>query len=288
MINPFSQDEYDNEINRMIKMGWNLPTNLPFPTLSRGTNRDGDFVSFPQAAYETDFDNKDLETFWGEIRSKAIFKMLADFEINTLWEIGSGDGSAAIPLTSMGIKVVCVEPIKAGADFTSDFGIQTYCSKLENLDLPRGSVSAIGIFDVLEHIEDTRDFLTVINRALSESGKLVLSVPMYMNLFSDFDEAIGHYRRYSKDLLTRQLSISGFEILKMKYMFSYLILPAFLLRRVPYLLGRRLSYAKIHIGMNNQLSLGKYLKPIIFLLAKFEEKYKIPFGLTLIVVAEKS
>lgn len=287
MINPFSQDDYDIEIKRIIKMGWNLPKISPLPALSRGTNSGRDFVSFPHAAYETDFGNKDLETFWGEIRSKAIFKICSDFKINNLWEIGSGDGSAAIPLTSMGIKVICVEPIKAGADFTSNFGIQTYCSKLENLDLPRESISAIGIFDVLEHIEDTLDFLTVINQALNESGKLVVSVPMYMNLFSDFDEAIGHYKRYSEDTLKRELNASGFKILKTRYLFSYLLLPAFLIRRVPYLLGRRLSYAKIHNGMNNQLSLAKYLKPFIFLLAKFEEKFKVPFGLSLIVIAEK-
>lgn len=288
MINPFSKGDYTQEVQRVINLGWVAPNWPDFTKFKDSTLQAPPYVSFPTEAYEIDSENKDLETFWANIRAMTIHKLLTEFEIECIWEIGSGDGSAAIPLTVLGIKVICVEPILAGAEYTAGFGIQTYCTTLEKLNLPNQSINSVGIFDVLEHIEHPVEFLSSLNKFLDKTGKIIVSVPMYMNLFSDFDESIGHYRRYSEKLLVNQLAQAGFVILKKKYLFSYLIIPAFVLRRVPYLLGKRRNYTKLHEGMNNQLSFAKYIKGVIKLLAKFEEKIDLPLGLSLIVIAEKS
>ena len=52
--------------------------------------------------------------------------------------------------------------------------------------------------DVLEHIEDDEK---EINRALEQlkpGGNIVFFVPAYQFLYSDFDKAIGHVKRYNK------------------------------------------------------------------------------------------
>lgn len=51
--------------------------------------------------------------------------------------------------------------------------------------------------DVLEHIEDDRDELAGAAGRLNASGNLVVLAPAHQRLFSPFDAAIGHYRRYS-------------------------------------------------------------------------------------------
>jgi hypothetical protein len=147
MHNPFSKSDYSDEVQNVIKLGWSTPKAKEVKDPSDDIQGEN-LVSFPKAAYETDPHNKDLDAFWAEIRAKEISKILTEFGVHCIWEIGSGDGSAAIPLTNMGVKVICVEPLAAGAEYTSKFGIETFCSTLEQLNLPRESINTIGIFDV--------------------------------------------------------------------------------------------------------------------------------------------
>ena len=59
---------------------------------------------------------------------------------------------------------------------------------------------------------DDRAALSRLREALSPSGSLVLLVPAHPSLFSPLDEAVGHYRRYSRAELERALADTGFRI----------------------------------------------------------------------------
>ena len=52
--------------------------------------------------------------------------------------------------------------------------------------------------DVLEHIEDDRAELVRAGQHLREGGHLVVLCPAHNFLFTDFDRAIGHFRRYDR------------------------------------------------------------------------------------------
>jgi SAM-dependent methyltransferase len=68
----------------------------------------------------------------------------------------------------------------------------------------------IVLLDVLEHVEDDIGFLRSLRRALRPSGTLVLKVPSGNWLYGSMDQAIGHYRRYSKKTLRNALHSVGF------------------------------------------------------------------------------
>jgi 2-polyprenyl-3-methyl-5-hydroxy-6-metoxy-1,4-benzoquinol methylase len=69
-------------------------------------------------------------------------------------------------------------------------------------DLPRGHrFDTILYIDVLEHIENDRVELTRAAGRLAPLGHLIVLSPAHNWLFSPFDTAIGHYRRYSKSTL---------------------------------------------------------------------------------------
>ena len=55
--------------------------------------------------------------------------------------------------------------------------------------------------DVLEHIEDDRAELARAAALLASRGRLVVLSPAHNYLFSEFDRAIGHFRRYNRKLL---------------------------------------------------------------------------------------
>ena len=52
--------------------------------------------------------------------------------------------------------------------------------------------------DVLEHIRnDEKEILSAYKR-LKKNGNLIISVPAFQYLYTDYDRKIGHYRRYDK------------------------------------------------------------------------------------------
>jgi|688.fasta_scaffold239914_4 hypothetical protein len=94
-------------------------------------------------------ENTVAANLWSVHRAERIFDALSRNSINLLWEIGSGNGNAALPLSNFGIPVICLEPLKSGASQLSKSGFVVFCDLLENLNLPDDSIEAIGVFDVL-------------------------------------------------------------------------------------------------------------------------------------------
>ena len=67
------------------------------------------------------------------------------------------------------------------------------------IDLPANELfDSILYIDVLEHIEDDQLELELAAHHLNASGYLIVLSPAYPFLFSEFDAAIGHHRRYTR------------------------------------------------------------------------------------------
>ncbi|NIQ14480.1 MAG: methyltransferase type 12, partial [Candidatus Dadabacteria bacterium] len=66
-----------------------------------------------------------------------------------------------------------------------------------------GYYDTILYIDVLEHIEDDYNELQSAKKLLSDTGTLIILSPAHQWLFSEFDEAIGHHRRYTKATLLK-------------------------------------------------------------------------------------
>jgi SAM-dependent methyltransferase len=88
----------------------------------------------------------------------------------------------------------------------------------------------VGLFDVLEHLDDDVQVLRAIRGQLRPGGCLLLTVPAHMALWSDYDEASGHRRRYSCRQLVACLSEAGFE-LEYCTEFMFALLPLLFVRR---------------------------------------------------------
>jgi 2-polyprenyl-3-methyl-5-hydroxy-6-metoxy-1,4-benzoquinol methylase len=70
----------------------------------------------------------------------------------------------------------------------------------------------IGLFDVLEHLPDDGQVLCDLQAMLRENGVLLLTVPAHPGLWSYFDEASRHCRRYQPDELKQKLIETGYDI----------------------------------------------------------------------------
>jgi hypothetical protein len=81
-----------------------------------------------------------------------------------------------------------------------------------------GRFDTILYLDVLEHIEDDSAELVCAASNLNPGGHLIVLSPAHQFLFSPFDSAIGHFRRYSKTSLMRAASQTHLSPVKIAYL----------------------------------------------------------------------
>ncbi len=80
---------------------------------------------------------------------------------------------------------------------------------LADLPAAEGLFDAVLYVNVIEHIEDDAAELARAYARLAPGGALLVVVPAHQWLFSRFDAAIGHFRRYSRAQLRQVLPAAG-------------------------------------------------------------------------------
>lgn len=142
-------------------------------------------------------------------------------------EVGAGIGTNTIALCEPRHKRwLCVEPDGNLASKLS--GKIRRNLNLAAVELRQGTLESIrdsGYFDtvlyidVLEHIKDDRREIEVAIKSLNREGRLVVVAPAHQSLYSPFDHAVGHFRRYDKKRL-RSIVPSGLELEQLYYLDS--------------------------------------------------------------------
>lgn len=74
------------------------------------------------------------------------------------------------------------------------------------------NLNLVCMFDVLEHFPDDEGFLVYLYSMLARGGVLFLTVPAHPSLWSYFDEASHHKRRYLPNELNKKLLKAGFRV----------------------------------------------------------------------------
>jgi SAM-dependent methyltransferase len=229
------------EVARLVDLGWRAGSLPPAPNGVHFVDAHTS-VSYPEgglAALGLDGGRG----YWFDHRAREVVDVLRTAtDARTIWDVGAGSGSMASRLSRAGFDVVSVEPLPEGASAIAELRCgAVFCGTLESLELPDRSVQAIGFFDVLEHLDDPRPALREARRALVDGGVVVATVPAFQWLWSNADENAGHRRRYTRRALDQVMTSCDLRPVTTRYIFASLLPPAFVLRTVPYRLGRRLT-----------------------------------------------
>jgi SAM-dependent methyltransferase len=142
-----------------------------------------------------------------------------------LLEVGAGIGSNTRFLDPEGGtgRWVCLEPdpelhgvlVKTFTETEPRRAYETACGTLASLTDQQ--FDTIIYIDVLEHIDDDREELNQAAAHLRPGGHLIVLSPAHQRLFSPFDGAIGHFRRYNRPML-RSLSPASLRLERMRYL----------------------------------------------------------------------
>jgi|SRR5271166_6026794 len=197
-------------------------------------------IFFPEGGL-SHFHDVEQHSFWFRHRNRCIAATISRYPPNgAIVDVGAGTGFVASGLQAAGFEVIVVEPHVDGALVAHRRGLEhVVCGSFDDVGFSPSSIAAIGLFDVLEHIEDDVGALTRFSQVLKPDGRLYITVPSYQFLFSSEDLVVNHFRRYTVGSCARVLTRAGFEVEYHSYLFTLLLVPIFALRAVPYRLGRR-------------------------------------------------
>lgn len=144
-----------------------------------------------------------------------------------LVEGGIGSGRNLVAFQEMGYDVTGLDLMEESVEHVRSRGIPD--AHVHDLQEPwpmeNGSVSAIVLLDVLEHIEHPIQTLRHMHNALTDDGVVILTVPACPWLYSRWDEQLGHFRRYTTREFRRQANGANFRVAWLNHWNSF-TLPA--------------------------------------------------------------
>lgn len=225
------------------------------------------------------------QTFWLENLKLAnryngwIFSQIVPYLGHEVLEVGCGNGNFTLLLAEQCSRVVAVdlseEYVRAAkARLTGKIGVEVLLADATQTQWTR-QFDTVVMLDVLEHIEYDVETLRLLRKCLKPGGKLIVKVPALDCLFSNMDQAIGHYRRYNKTALIKTFRAASFSSPLVWY-FNFVGIPGWWLNGK--ILGRTTPPAE-QVGLFNK---------IVPLLSALEGSVKPPIGLSLFAVATKN
>lgn len=193
---------------------------------------------------------------------------------NTALDFGAGYGGMLSFLNGYADSIDAYEPDDEAVKELVLRGYRNIYSDSEQALTEKHDI--VGLFDVLEHIENDEDMLTRLHDSLTEDGVLILTVPAYQWLWSAHDERNRHFRRYRVRELRLKLVESGFEVRVISY-WNAVLFPVAVLARLCGIAGE------------SGLSLGSGINAILLQLIRLEafitRIVPLPFGLGLVAIA---
>ena len=152
----------------------------------------------------------ELEIFAHAVHWKEYFqRSIAGFIQGDVLEVGAGIGATTRALCSGHERSwLCLEPdaqlaaqlVEAAEREPLPVEPEVVVGCVSDLDAKR-TFDAILYIDVLEHIEDDAAELARAAEHLNPGGHLIVLSPAHQLAFSEYDAAIGHFRRYNKSML---------------------------------------------------------------------------------------
>lgn len=256
--------------------------------------------SYDPAYFERLFAVEDRH-FWFRARNQVLTTVMRQITSGLtpgyrVLEVGCGTGNVLRMLSS-----VCEHGIVFGMDLYAE-GLQ-YARQRTPCPLVQGDVYAspfsqpfqlLGLFDVLEHLPDDMTILHALHALLAPGGHLILTVPAYQSLWSYFDEASHHCRRYELPELESKLQRAGYRIEFATAFMASLFPLVWMGRRLSALLDRRRhGAAASHDDLAmRELRIIPVVNEMLLFMLKQEARWiarrrRLPIGTSLLVITRK-
>ena len=157
----------------------------------------------------------------------------------------------------------------------------------DEVPLPDGALDYVTALDVLEHVPDDAAVVNGFRRLLKPGGLAVVTVPVGMELWSDWDRVLRHYRRYERRELCGLFRDEAWEIVYVNHT-NMLVYPAVWLIRKWRALKEKLGLPPPAKRSEDQVPprwLNRILQGLFVGMARW--RVPLPFGVSLLLVARR-
>lgn len=230
--------------------------------------------------------------WWFQGRKKIIFELMRKYvllELNNprILDSGCGTGLILTELNKYGFTIGLDISSKA-LSYCKDRGITKLIkAQVSNLPIKDNTCDVVVSLDLLEHIENDNEVLKEYHRVLKKDGFICLTVPAHPFLWSEHDEALHHFRRYTKKEFKATLLKNNFKIVRYSYVISFTFFPIVIYRFLSKILKKKNSQSKTHI-----IPLPKNINQFLIFILKIEafllKFINLPIGVSLICIAKKN
>ena len=200
----------------------------------------------------------------------------------TLLDCGAGTGCFALEMTATHQVSVLDDHAESLTLLREKFSeSQVHEGSASKMPLPDASVDVITLLDVLEHVEDDVAAVAEIHRVLKPGGVLVLTVPAMMQLWSNWDEVLHHFRRYHRAGLRSMFTSENWTVEHIKYMNTMVFPLVWLARKLRGKDGSTRSEEYVPPGWINGLLRW------VFVQSAVSRWWPAPFGVGLLLVVRR-
>ncbi len=230
--------------------------------------------------------------WWFQGRKHIIFSLLKKYnllktsESQRVIDLGCGTGLILAELNNFTFSLG-VDFSMSALSFCRQRGLKNLiCADVNYIPFTDSCCDLVFALDLLEHIPDDTRVLKEIWRICRPGGMLLLTVPAHQFLWSEHDEALHHYRRYSMSQFYQLILSAGFIPLKFSYCISFLFLLIVVFRKLQKII-KSPTKPRTHL-----IILPKLVNSFLIWLLKLEAKLirfiNFPFGVSILVVAQKT
>jgi SAM-dependent methyltransferase len=238
---------------------------------------------------------------WFAGRTRAILKYLdaevgppVPGKIRKILDIGSGAGNMAHHLAQYG-QVFGLDYNPRPLPVAQQRGLPVMQGGGNELPFLANTFDLLALLDTVEHIPDELGVLYECQRVLKPGGKLIVTVPAFMWLWSYNDEINAHQRRYTAPELQQKLELCGLHVKRISYN-NFFLFPAIAAIRVlrPYNPGLKSPHLDQEPDVY-QVDMEPIPEPantvlhgVGWLEAEILQRGYLPFGTSVIAIAEKA
>ncbi len=235
--------------------------------------------------------------FWFVARNKVIsslaHKALTGIKTPAILEVGCGTGNVLQSLEKefSSANLTGMDLFSEGLRFAHQ---RTKCGLIQaDLAAPplNTKFDLVGMFDVLEHIKEDQAAVRQIFKLVKPGGLFMVTVPADPHLWSYFDIASRHARRYTLNSLRQTIIQAGFteEFLSPYIAFTY---PALWIGRKAIDSAIASQELQVHHQAEKEFRIIPVVNEIVCVILSLEAAWltkgrKLPFGSSLVMLARK-